>query len=280
MRSVEEDLKFALHLARVAGETTGAYVGTQAAKAKAKPKADGSLVTDVDLEVETTLLEVVKKRRPGDGFLGEEVGSVLRGERRWIVDGIDGTRAFVAGRAEWSTLIALEERGRITVGVVSAPALDRLWWGSTRSGAWTARLSAPARRRERLAVSHQRSLAEARIGVWPPAGAVPGVHRDAAARLEAASRSTRTLDDARGVVPTRPSWGSGFPNAGLLVAAGMLDAVALYGGGPWDHAALAVIVEEAGGRFTDLSGDARIDTRGAVFSNGHLHRDLVAVLRG
>jgi histidinol-phosphatase len=64
----------------------------------------------------------------------------------------------------------------------------------------------------------------------------------------------------------------------LLVAAGVLDGVVLFGGGPWDHAAMAVIVQEAGGRFTDLSGAQRIDTGGAVFSNGRVHGDLIATL--
>jgi histidinol-phosphatase len=90
---------------------------------------------------------------------------------------------------------------------------------------------------------------------------------------------SRQLPDARGrAAEQRPSWGSGFPNAGLLVAAGALDGVVLFGGGSWDHAALAVIVEEAGGRFSDLRGKRRIDTGGAVFTNGHIHSALLAAI--
>jgi fructose-1,6-bisphosphatase/inositol monophosphatase family enzyme len=94
-----------------------------------------------------------------------------------------------------------------------------------------------------------------------------------------AIRLNPELPQARGrSTAERPSWGSGLPNAGLLVAVGVLDGVVLFGGGPWDHAALAVIVEEADGRFTDLSGNTRVDTGGAVFSNRRIHSDLLALL--
>jgi histidinol-phosphatase len=125
---VSRDLRFAQHLADAADEITRGYVGEEVPGAETKP--DGTPATHVDLEVEATLLAIVERERPDDGFLGEEVGFARQGPRRWIVDGIDGTAAFVAGRAEWSTLIALDDRGRSTVGVVSAPALGRRWWAA------------------------------------------------------------------------------------------------------------------------------------------------------
>ena len=273
-----DDLRFALQLADAADDVTRPHIGH--AIADALTKADGSPVTPVDRQVEAALLALIERERPEDGVLGEEVGSAKAGTRRWIVDGIDGTEAFNAQRPEWSTLIALEDHGALTIGVVSAPALPCRWWAASGDGAWSSRASYGRHGKgERLAVSGQDSLAGSSVGVWPPADALSGSRHDAAVRLAETVQRNPVLPQARGrSTLSRPSSGSGYPNAGLLVAAGALDGVVLFGGGPWDHAALAVIVEEAGGRFTDLSGDRRIDSGGAVFSNGRLHDDLLACL--
>jgi histidinol-phosphatase len=243
-------------------------------------KPHGSPVTSADLQVEVTLLALIGRERPEDGVLGEEVGLARAGTRRWIIDGVDGTEAFIAHRPEWSTLIALEDRGALKIGVVSAPALTGRWWAASGDGAWSGRASDGRwGKQARLAVSGQASLMDSKVGVWPPPEALTGSRHDAAVRLAKAVRVNPVLSGARGRSTLgRPSWGSGYPNAGLLVAAGILDGVVLFGGGPWDHAARVVIVEEAGGRFTDLAGDRRIDTGGAIFSNGRLHDDLLACL--
>ena len=77
---------------------------------------------------------------------------------------------------------------------------------------------------------------------------------------------------------TRPSWPHEYPNGALLVAAGALDAFILFGGGPWDHAAPALIVTEAGGRHSDQDGTVTIDTSCAVFTNRIVHTELLEVL--
>jgi histidinol-phosphatase len=275
---VIDDLRFALLLADAADDITRQPIGP--AIADVATKADGSAVTPVDLHVEATLFAIIERERPEDGVLGEEIGSPKAGVRRWIVDGIDGTEAFIAQRPEWSTLIALEDHGALKLGVVSAPALSSRWWAASGDGAWSSRASdrRPGEG-ERLTVSRQDSLADSTVGVWPPAEALAGPRHDAAVRLAEIVKRNPLLPQARGrSAAGGPSRGSGYPNAGLLVAAGALDGVVLFGGGPWDHAALAIIVEEAGGRFTDLSGDRRIDGRGAVFSNGRIHGDLLACL--
>jgi histidinol-phosphatase len=275
---VIDDLGFALLLADAADKVTRPHIGS--AVADPATKDDGGPVTPVDRQVEAALLALIDRERREDGVLGEEVGSAKPGARRWILDGVDGTEAFIAQRPEWSTLIALEDRGALKIGVVSAPALSTRWWAASGLGAWGAKDSnGKWGKRTRLAVSGQASLADSKVGVWPPVEALTGSRHDAAVRLALTVRGSLVLHQARGR-PTagRPSWGSGYPNAGLLVAAGLLDGVVLFGGGPWDHAALAIIVEEAGGRFTDLSGDRRIDSGGAVFSNGRIHDDLLACL--
>jgi fructose-1,6-bisphosphatase/inositol monophosphatase family enzyme len=123
------DLTFAFRLADAADSVTRLHVG--AAAPPVHRKADGSPVTAVDVAVEETLLALVQRQRSRDGFLGEEVGQARDGQRRWIVDGIDGTAAFVAGRLEWATLIGLEVRaakalheGYVYPGVGDAMAID------------------------------------------------------------------------------------------------------------------------------------------------------------
>jgi histidinol-phosphatase len=276
--SVTNDLAFAHILADTADGITRPFVGAAIAGATTKP--DGSLVTPVDVDVERALLALVLHERPSDGFLGEEVGQARTGDRRWIIDGVDGTAAFVARRPEWSTLIALEADGDLALGVVPAPAVSVRWWAASGTGAWSGHVPDRDPRPDvRLAVSSEASLPHASVGMWPPASTLDGPRRDAAIRVAAACRNSRLLADARGRgTGQRPSWGSGYRNAGLLVAAGALDGVVLFKGSPWDHAALAVIVEEAGGCFSDLGGQRRIDTGGAVFSNGHVHSALLGAI--
>jgi fructose-1,6-bisphosphatase/inositol monophosphatase family enzyme len=192
-----DDLRFASRLAEAADEITRRYLGSVVRAAQTK--ADGSQVTHVDLDVETRLLALVEQERPDDGFLGEEVGHARQGDRRWIIDGIDGTEAFIAQRPEWSTLIALEVSGALRVGVVSAPALSSRWWASSGDGAWTGQASdGELRDLSRLKVSAQGSLADSKVGVWPPAEALPGSRHDAAVRLAIAVQGNPVLRQARG----------------------------------------------------------------------------------
>jgi len=254
---VTDDLAFAHGLADRADEITAARFHSRDFSVRQKP--DGSDVTDVDVQVEEALRKVVAEARPRDGFLGEETGLHARGaSRSWIVDGIDGTRAFVAGGPTWGTLVALQDRGDIVVGIASSPGLATRWWAARGRGAWTAELGSPSRGpARRLAVSHQRSFDAARAVVLPPAGALDGWRRESALRV------------ASSLLPsTTPGHGP------LLVAAGDIEASVILAGGPWDHAPFVVIVEEAGGRYSDLWGGRRIDTATAVFTNGPLHDDL------
>ncbi|MDY7103311.1 MAG: inositol monophosphatase family protein [Actinomycetota bacterium] len=217
-------------------------------------KRDGTPVTEVDVAVEQAIRDACRRARPADGFLGEELGpSAGTGRRRWIVDGIDGTAAFIDDRPEWSTLIALADGTRMLAGVATAPALARRWLALADGGAWLVAPDADPPP-ERLAVSTGDDLVRARVAAWPPSA------------------------DERLRVGTRPSWGHGVPNGATLVAMGTLDAFVVFGGGPWDHAAPSLLVSEAGGRFTNLDGVATIDGPGGVYSNGRIHDDLVAHL--
>jgi histidinol-phosphatase len=246
-------------------------------------KSDGSPVTAADQEIENELRSLIHRRYPDDAFLGEESGAHGRDGRRWIVDGIDGTASFLAGEPEWSTLIALEEGGGVTLGMVSAPALRRRWWATQGSGAWAGPCPAnPSTSPRRLTISGGGDARDAAIGIWPPPTRLNERQRVIAARLAAhTARTVPALDWSTGDPPTppvrKPSIGSGTCHGALLVVTGRLDAFLLLGAGPWDIAALVPIVEEAGGAFSDLAGRQRTDTGTALFARPGLHRQLLAI---
>ena len=140
------------------------------------------------------------------------VGATGHSRRRWIIDAIDGTASFVAGEPEWSTLIALEDHGAITLGLVNAPVLQRRWCAARRTGAWTRSTARtePATARP-LVITGTGSLEEASIGIWPPPPRLNPAHTALAARLAATAGATRpTLnwaDPAPSNDPIRkPSW--------------------------------------------------------------------------
>jgi histidinol-phosphatase len=219
-------------------------------------KPDGSPVTEADRAVERELRARIEAARPGDGLVGEEYGSEGGGERRWFLDPIDGTKNFVRGIPVFATLIALEVEGRIQVGVVSAPALGARWWAVRGGGAHAS--GRPVR------VSAVASLEQAQLAY----DSVPGF---AVRGLE-----ERFLGLARRCARSR---GFGDFWSHVLVAEGCVEIAVEPEVSPWDLAPLLVIVEEAGGRFTDLEGRPRIDGGSAVASNGLLHDQVLEALR-
>jgi histidinol-phosphatase len=254
--TLDADLDLALRLADAAREISLARFRGSFQK---RLKADGSIVTEVDEAVEDELRELLARERPADAILGEERGASGSGERRWIIDAIDGTLSFAAGKASWSTLIALEVAGKVAVSVCDDPPLDRRYWAKKGGGAFRADAAGkPAR----LQVAATRELSGARSFV-PPAEWVRGEEAQAmAVALAAATRPTVSQD-----------------HPALQVAFGGYDVAVFFMAGEWDLAAPLLVVEEAGGRFTDLNGTATL-TAGAVFSNGALHDATLDCLRG
>ena len=210
-------------------------------------------MTEADRAVEAAVRAGLAAERPADGFLGEESGGVEGADgRRWILDPIDGTRNYLRGIPVWATLLALEVDGAVALGVVSAPALHRRWWAERGSGAWA--------NGDPLHVSGVRRVEEAVVSFTRSAEDLPGAR-------ELARRSWH----ARGF---GDFWGH------MLVAEGAADAnLDAPGVTIWDLAAVQVVVEEAGGRFTDLAGERRLDGGSALSSNGHLHDAVLALLR-
>lgn len=212
-------------------------------------------MTEADRAVERELRTRIAAARPGDAVVGEEYGSEGDGARRWIVDPIDGTKNFVRGVPVWATLVALEEHGVLNLGVVSAPALGRRWWAARGEGAFA--------NGERIGVSRIPELGDAHLAYDD----VPG--------FEARGLGERFLALARRCWRSR---GFGDFWSHVLVAEGAVDVAVEPEVSVWDLAALQVIVEEAGGRFTDLSGVPRPDGGSAVSTNGLLHDAVLAAL--
>ncbi|MET7572140.1 inositol monophosphatase family protein [Streptomyces sp. NPDC005492] len=276
------DLELAHHLADRADAISRRYFST--ARIESRTKSDGSPVTDADREIETVLRSLIRQECPDDAFTGEELGAHGRGGRRWIIDPIDGTASFLAGQPEWSTLIAVEEDGRIALGMVSAPALGRRWWARPDSGSWTrpcpSNSAAPA---HRLILAEGDGAQTAGIGIWPPPSRLDQRERRVAATLARNVSHVRpaldwTAADPTTPAPRKPSTGSGTCHGALLVATGQLDAFLLMGAGPWDIAPLIPVVQEAGGTFSDLTGRYRTDTGAALFARPGLHQQLLDIV--
>jgi histidinol-phosphatase len=243
---VSADLELALRLADAADAISQPRFRSGLA---VETKPDLTPVTEADRAVEAELRRILAEERPDDAILGEEGGAAGTGARRWILDPIDGTRNYARGIPVWATLIALEGDGAVQVGVVSAPALERRWWAARGNGAYA--------NGERLHVSSIDTVEEAVLS-FSIENAVPPLARRA--------WHARGLGDF---------W------AHMLVAEGAVDgAVDALGLSEWDLAAVQVIVEEAGGRFSDAAGERRIDSGTAVTSNGLLHAELLRSVAG
>jgi len=262
-----EDLELIQQLADTADDISLRYFA--AGTVPTQTKADGSPVTQADREIEQALRDQLQDSRPGDLVIGEELGSHGNASQRWILDPIDGTANFSAGRPQWSTLLAVETNGEVATGMISAPALRRRWWATRSAGAWTSSSADEKHgRREPLTVSSIATLDKATVAFWPLAAWVPPQRIAAGQRLIELSADGGPLS----------KW-AGACHGAMLVAAGAIDAFFHMTADPWDIAAAVPIVEEAGGTVTDLNGDRSISTGAAIYSNGYIHRQVLDVLQ-
>jgi histidinol-phosphatase len=254
----EADLALAQQLADAADELTQSRFLAADLIVEAKP--DLTPVTDADRAVERAIRERVERDRPADAILGEEYGATGTGTRRWVIDPIDGTKNFVRGVPVWATLIALQHNEKTEVGVVSAPAIGRRWWASTGGGAWTRFGTGEPRRCQvsKVASLEDAYLSYSSLGGWEQRGQLP-----------------QLLDLLKQVWRSR-AFGDFWSH--MMVAEGVVDASCEPELSLWDLAALQVIVTEAGGQFSDLSGVHRADGGNVMCSNGLLHDDLLAAL--
>jgi histidinol-phosphatase len=248
-----DDLALALELADAADALT--LPPFEARGFTVEHKLDDTEVTEIDRAAEATIAERLARARPEHAVLGEELGLGGRAGSpwQWVIDPIDGTSGYVRGIPVWATLIALVHDGDVVVGVVSAPALGRRWWARRGGGTFVDGRS--------CRVSEVGEVAEAQVSVtfssgWQELGLT-------GALVELAGHARR----GRG-------FGDFWQHA--LVAEGALDvAIDAVGVAPYDVAAVRLLVEEAGGTFTDRHGVPTHTTGTAISTNGRLHAEIL-----
>ena len=251
---LRELLEFAMMLARGAGDITLKYFRKQPETSR---KSDGSFVTIADREAESYLRRQIAERFPDDGILGEEEGELAgRSGRRWIVDPIDGTFAFVHGVPLYGVLIALEIECELSVGVVNIPALGEIVAAATGCGCYLngepTRVSTTATLDEALLLCTDFCAAD-KYGFGPATEA-----------LQRRARVSRTWGDCYGYV---------------LVATGRADVMLDPVMNLWDCAPLLPILEEAGGTFTDWHGARTVDGGNSIATNGLLFAEVMKVIQ-
>ncbi len=243
---MDPDLLFAHHLADLAAAVTmDAFGGRQLVDLK----SDASVVTATDRRAEGVIRAAIRHQYPDDGVLGEEEGlSSGTSGRTWVIDPIDGTRNFAEGLPMWTTLIALKVGTQVQLGVADAPALQERSWASRGQGAYL--------NDQRIHVSAVDSLADAFVLHASVEEFVADGNLEGLVRLTTSARGSRGVADA---------WGH------LLVARGsadvMVEASSCY---EWDWAATSIILAEAGGAVSEVSGSELAPGCRLMASNGRL----------
>ena len=221
-------------------------------------KADRSPVTAADRESEAAILDVIRREFPSHSILAEESGAQGGDpENCWIVDPLDGTRGFARGGSFWGPLVALESRGEVVAGAAALPALGETYWAGRELGAWG--------NDGRLAVSAVASWEEATVSVGELRVLLDGPWAPGVEALARSAASSRCYGDVAGAV---------------LVLTGRAEAWLEAGVKAWDIAPFSVLVEEAGGRFTDFDGRRSLASGRVVASNGRVHDTVLAALGG
>jgi histidinol-phosphatase len=252
---MDDVLSTAVEAAKAAGEIALRYF---CSNLTVETKADLSPVTRADRECEAAILEILTGRFPDCGFLGEEQGERLgRRNARWIVDPIDGTKNFIRGIPFFATLIALEEAGEVTAGVMYAPAIDDLLYA--RRGCGTFANGGQVR------VSQVEELSEAML----IHGGLNGL------KTRPCWQPFLQLVDATG---RQRGFGDALGHS--IVISGHAEIALEPSIQPWDVAATKILVTEAGGRYSDFNGSPSIYTGTAVISNGHVHNQVLNILNG
>lgn len=245
-KPLHDELVFALSLADESRRIIRGHFGSHM---KVEWKGDNTPVTLADRGVEEALRDRMTRETPGYGVIGEEFGTSPGATgREWVIDPIDGTKAFIHGVPLFGTLIALLENGKPVLGIIDLPALGERVWATTGGGCFrngaACRVSNVSRLDEALVLDGSVTTME-RLG-----------HGEAWAGIRQAARLHR-------------GWGDCYGH--FLVATGGAEVMADPVVEIWDIAPMAVILPEAGGRFTSITGESSITHRSGVSSNGALH---------
>lgn len=236
---------------------------------RVETKPDRSPVTQADKESEQAIVQLLTGRYPEHAILGEEGGAHEKpSDHRWIIDPVDGTRGFSRGGTFWGPLVALEVKGEIVVGAMALPALGEMYYAEKGGGTWHVAID-----REGRVVSEPKRLHVSAISVWEDATLslgelqrlMGGPKKDAVAKLAATAANARCFGDLA---------------ACSMLFAGRAEAWIEGGVQIWDLAPLKILVEEAGGRFTDLDGLPTHTSGHALATNGKFHDQILQALRG
>lgn len=255
MGAYREETELALAMAREAAGILLPHF-REAASLRVETKADNSPVTIADRAAEEALRKLMEKHTPGYGIIGEEFGATAgKADREWVVDPIDGTKAFIHGVPLFGTLLALLEGGRPVVGVISLPALGQVMHGSRGGGCFLdgapCRVSSAGRVEDSLLLDGSATTME-RLG-----------HGPAWAALRKRAKLHR-------------GWGDCYGH--MLVACGRAEAMVDPIVSIWDVAPMAVLLPEAGGRFSAFSGRDSIHENSGISSNSLIHEEIIGGL--
>ena len=253
------DLDLALKLADQADEI--ALKRFRALDLHVESKPDRSPVTDADRAVEARLRETIAEYRSADTVIGEEFENTGSAPRNWIIDPIDGTANYLRGVPIWATLIALRVNGIIMTSVVSAPAMGRRWWAHRGNGAFTQDVDGSVRALQVSKISdlEHSSISYNSLQLWDQSG-----------------KLDQLIDLSRNVWRTR-AYGDFYSY--MLLAEGSLEMVAEHDLKIYDIAALVPIVEEAGGKFSDLAGSLTDESSSVLATNSLTHPLFQSALR-
>jgi histidinol-phosphatase len=225
-------------------------------------KNDNSPVSEADKEIEAVVRELIGKSHPDLGIYGEEYGEDALTELRLIIDPIDGTRNFVRGVPIFATLLAIEEKGKIIAGLVSAPALKTRWWAEQNQGAHME--NKITKIKKPIFVSQINTLSHAQL-----------FHASLSGN-EIRDTSKETL--LKVVSHTERQRGFGDFYQHVLVAQGSGEAAYDPHVKPWDIAPLKIILEEAGGKLTSFNGKDSIYEGNCITTNGLVHDELLEII--
>ncbi len=222
---------------------------------KVNYKSDKSPVTKADIETEKLIRSIISRKFPDHGIVGEELRSTMPNAKyQWVIDPIDGTRSFIRGLPQWCVLIAVMENNKPIVGVCYYPHQDELFSAKKGKGTYC--------NGKKTKVSSTKNFNEAYINYY---------NLKHFARLN----KVQNLIDICKQTNTSMSYASFCMNYFLK---GKIDAYVCAHGLLWDFAALAILTEEAGGKFTDFSGKDSLTSETAVFSNGLIHNQVINIL--
>lgn len=232
----------------------------------ADDKSDESPVTVADRKAEEVLRAALARATPDFGIIGEEFPAYNIGAKHvWVIDPIDGTRAFITGRTSFTTLLGLLEDGQPILGFIDQPILSERWFGGrTLQGGFTGPFGGVLKTRAGV------ELADAELSCTSPE-MIEGAGGDAIRRFNRLKQVTKRI-----------YWGGDAYAFGLL-ALGQIDLIAEHDLKPWDWAALAPVIEAAGGVVTDWSGaKLKLGCDGSVLASANpaLHAAALAVLQG